>query len=270
MPATADSPLIPAVIKKIDFNLDWNAFKAFISFYLIVNSFVPLDLIVIISLAKIIYTDYIEADAWMTEPDYEMRGMKRAKCNTLNLHEEIGQLDYLFCDKTGTLTKNELVFRAIALPNGNRAQWANNAYHFRDMKEKLIKQQSDWNYIEDFFRCINLNHECISVESKYKPNGLAYNGPSIDECCLLDMSALTDIIEFKERDATHMRIVDKRRGKEEEWEFIRAFAFTSERKAMSVIVRNVATKKVFAFVKGADSSILKMITHVRGQMPIDD
>jgi len=39
---------------------------------------------------------------------------------------------------------------------------------------------------------------------------------------------------------------------------------------MSVIMRNVATKKVYAFVKGADSSILNKCTHVRGQTPKSD
>lgn len=71
-------------------DLDWMSFKSFISLYLIVNSFVPLDLIVIISLAKIIYTELMESDAWMMEPDYEMHDIKKAKCNTLNLHEEMG------------------------------------------------------------------------------------------------------------------------------------------------------------------------------------
>ena len=39
--------------------------------------------------------------------EFEERG-----CQTQNysVHEDLGQIDYLFCDKTGTLTKNELVF----------------------------------------------------------------------------------------------------------------------------------------------------------------
>ena len=118
-------------------DLDWMSFKSFISLYLIVNSFVPLDLIVIISLAKIIYTELMESDAWMMEADYEMKDIKKAKCNTLNLHEEMGQIEYLFCDKTGTLTKNELVFRAIALPNGNEALYRTDEYDFTSMGGKL-------------------------------------------------------------------------------------------------------------------------------------
>jgi P-type E1-E2 ATPase len=104
--------------------------KAFFRFYLVVNSFVPLDLLVIIELSKMFYTNFIEMDAWMMEPDYLMNEVKKAKCNTLNLHEELGQVEYLFCDKTGTLTKNELVFRGIAMPDGQQVTYDTKCFNF--------------------------------------------------------------------------------------------------------------------------------------------
>ena len=39
------------------------SFKAFFSFYLIVNSFVPLDLLVALEISKLVYTPVIENDA---------------------------------------------------------------------------------------------------------------------------------------------------------------------------------------------------------------
>lgn len=77
----------------------------FFSFYLILNSYVPLDLAIIIELSKLFYTIFMELDV----------GMKTIaggfKAQTLNLHEDLAEVDYVFSDKTGTLTKNELVFR---------------------------------------------------------------------------------------------------------------------------------------------------------------
>ena len=29
------------------------------------------------------------------------------------MHEDLAQLDYMFCDKTGTLTQNELMFKSF-------------------------------------------------------------------------------------------------------------------------------------------------------------
>jgi len=38
----------------------------------------------------------------------------------LALTEELGLVEYIFCDKTGTLTKNELIFRELALADGTK------------------------------------------------------------------------------------------------------------------------------------------------------
>ena len=59
------------------------------------------------------------------------------------------------------------------------------------MRGRICRNSEDEEWLADFFRCITLNHDCISIEHKLSANGLAYNGPSIDECCLLDMSITT-------------------------------------------------------------------------------
>lgn len=38
-----------------------------------------------------------------------------AMARTSNLNEELGQVKYLFTDKTGTLTRNEMNFRMITI-----------------------------------------------------------------------------------------------------------------------------------------------------------
>jgi len=78
--------------------------KAFFSFYLIVNSFVPLDLLVALEISKLVYTPYMEGDGEMMVPDYVVGDIKGMECHSLSLHEELGLVQYIFCDKTGTLT----------------------------------------------------------------------------------------------------------------------------------------------------------------------
>ena len=86
---------------------------------------------------------------------------------------------------------------------------------------------------------------------------VVYNGPSVDEVCLLEMCADTGIGFFNNRDATSYKITIN--GQVEEYEQIKLFEFTSERKAMSMVVKHPTKPgKAICFVKGADSSVFPM------------
>lgn len=46
---------------------------------------------------------------------YDERNDLSALVNTSDLNEELGQIEYLFTDKTGTLTENLMVFRRCSI-----------------------------------------------------------------------------------------------------------------------------------------------------------
>ena len=101
----------------------------FFSFYLILNSYVPLDLIVTIEIAKFVCTPLMQADVEMKHIDVVPIGdnkyqylLKGFEANTLNLHEDMVEIEYIFSDKTGTLTKNELVFKRMSIVSGNNVE----------------------------------------------------------------------------------------------------------------------------------------------------
>jgi phospholipid-transporting ATPase len=62
---------------------------------------------------------------------------------------------------------------------------------------------------------------------------------------------------FLNRDSTHIT-VQLPEGRVESMRVLKVFDFTSERRAMSIVVIDEKTSKIYAFVKGADSSIMNM------------
>ena len=61
------------------------------------------------------YSFVMLSDAWMKYYVPTSKSVEGLNIQTMNLHEELAEIEYLLCDKTGTLTRNYLEFRALAI-----------------------------------------------------------------------------------------------------------------------------------------------------------
>ena len=139
----------------------------------------------------------------MAVPDFLLKEVKSCKVRNMNMIEELGEIEYLFCDKTGTLTQNELEFKAISIATREGITVSGSIPQIR---ENLLSLKGD-ELTDRFFDCLNLCHETIAIESKHRKGQTDYTGPSVDENCFLETTRVVrDFGFFLGRDSQSIEL----------------------------------------------------------------
>lgn len=81
------------------------------SWILIFTNFVPISLLVSLEMVKFFQGMMMAED----EGTFSKSTGIRLTVQTSNLNEELGQVEYVFSDKTGTLTKNQMDFKKLTI-----------------------------------------------------------------------------------------------------------------------------------------------------------
>ncbi|KAK7083322.1 putative phospholipid-transporting ATPase VD, partial [Halocaridina rubra] len=86
-------------------------FLSFWTFIIIYQVIIPISLYVTIEIIKLMQIYHIHNDR-----DFkDKKSGKTIECRALNIPEELGQVQYVFTDKTGTLTENNMVFQRCSI-----------------------------------------------------------------------------------------------------------------------------------------------------------
>ena len=90
-------------------NLFSNFFVGILSYFILLNNFLPISLIVMVEFCRLLQTLFFRFD------DKLKHGTEPMMVNTISLNEELGKVQYVLSDKTGTLTKNVMKLRHFVI-----------------------------------------------------------------------------------------------------------------------------------------------------------
>ncbi len=276
------------------YNFTLEFFSLFGAFFIIFNNVIPISLTITFEIAKIIQVGIISKDSKL----YDISKNENFKILSLKLQEDLGNVKYIFTDKTGTLTRNEMLFRACSIYS------------------KLYFDDEDNNKIEKPEENLNATNEELSntqrkmKKSVYSPQ---FNLESITQSINSDLPILIDDIEDSYYKSTRDIVIEfflnialnhniltetdsegnifyqgtnpdevtlvtaakevgveyecregpkikvKIDGNEYYYEVLHKFEFSSERARSSIIVRDLQNNEIKLFMKGSDEKIFKML-----------
>ncbi|KAF7825407.1 phospholipid-transporting ATPase 1-like [Senna tora] len=264
------------------YGIPMEIFFSFLSSIIVFQIMIPISLYITMELVRLGQSYFMIEDGDM----YDANSGSRFQCRSLNINEDLGQIRYVFSDKTGTLTENKMEFRRASVHGknyGNSIVMADNTIVFTDVAvsgQRRWKLKSDIAVDSELSTLLHTDsnrderiaaHEffltlaacntvipilsCGTIESNEDIKGIDYQGESPDEQALVAAASAYGYTLF-ERTSGHI-VIDVN-GEKLRLDVLGLHEFDSVRKRMSVVIR-FPDNVVKVLVKGADTSMFSIL-----------
>uniref|UniRef100_A0A8C3RVC8 Phospholipid-transporting ATPase n=1 Tax=Chelydra serpentina TaxID=8475 RepID=A0A8C3RVC8_CHESE len=250
----------------------FSGFLTFWSYIIILNSVVPISLYVSVEVIRLGHSYFINWDRKMYCPQKDTP----AEVRTTTLNEELGQIEYIFSDKTGTITQNIMTFNKCSINGKTYGDVYDDLGRKTEINEKTVPVDFSFNPLADrkfqfydhsliesiklgdamvheFFRLLSLCHTVMSEEKN--AGELIYQVQSPDEGALVTAARNFGFI-FKSR--TPETITVEEMGKLVTYQLLAILDFNNIRKRMSVIVQT-PDGQIKLYCKGADTILFERL-----------
>ncbi|KAG9144257.1 hypothetical protein Leryth_023513 [Lithospermum erythrorhizon] len=264
------------------YGIPLETFFSFLSSIIVFQIMIPIALYITMELVRLGQSYFMIGDNHM----YDSSSNSRFQCRSLNINEDLGQIRYVFSDKTGTLTENKMEFRRASIYGKNYGRSIDSANFGAEstspsiggrkwklkseitidpgLMELLHKNLNGEERItaHEFFLTLAACNTVIPIVTVTESVGIDdsggtidYQGESPDEQALVSAASAYDYTLF-ERTSGHIAVDVN--GEKLRLEVLGLHEFDSVRKRMSVVIR-FPNDSVKVLVKGADTSMLNIL-----------